>query len=113
MEVDRRQTSISGRVQLKGTILVKGKSCAVIKAYRPPITSRVEGTDRTLVFRVRYELQGIDLYEYRYRLCVANALSNLIISARATAGGSEPADLPMKAQAIAARQVARLVAARQ
>lgn len=68
--------------------------------------------DRVLGFRVRYSLQGTDVCEYRYRVRVGNAVCSLIISARATAEGGEPAEFERRAQAILDRQIARLVEAR-
>lgn len=78
-----------------------------------PYRATVSGTDRLLSFRVHYELQGMGVYEYRYRVRVANAIGNLIMSARATAQGEEPAGLEQQARTIVERQVARLNAACQ
>lgn len=77
-----------------------------------PYTMTLPGADRVLAFRVHYVLQGIEVYERRIRLIVGNALVNLIVSARATDAGGEPADLEQLARTIVERQVARLTAAR-
>ncbi len=77
-----------------------------------PYSVTVPGTDRVLAFRVHYVLQETEVYEYRVRIIVANALVNLIISARATADGAQPANLEQQARTIVDRQVARLTAAR-
>lgn len=77
-----------------------------------PYSVTVPGTDRVLAFRVRYVLQGTEVYEYRVRIIVGNALVNLIISALATADGAQPANFEQQARTIVERQVARLTAAR-
>lgn len=84
---------------------------ALPRAVEPYAVTAADA-DRVLAFRVRYSLQGIDVCEYRYRVRVGNAVCNLIISARATAEGTEPAGFEGRAQAILDRQVARLVQAR-
>lgn len=77
-----------------------------------PYLVTVPGTDRVLAFLVHYVLQDTEVYEYRVRIIVGNALVNLIISARATADGGQPANLERHARTIMDRQVARLTAAR-
>lgn len=77
-----------------------------------PYPMTVSGTDRVIAFQVHYVLQGTEVYEYRVRIIVGNALVNLIISARATTDGVQPATLERHARAIVDRQVARLTAAR-
>lgn len=77
-----------------------------------PYSVTVPGTDRVLAFRVHYVLQETEVYDYRVRIIVGNALVNLIISARATADGGQPANLERHARTIVDRQVARLTAAR-
>jgi hypothetical protein len=72
----------------------------------------VAGVDELLAFRVSYLLQETHIYEYRYRLLVANAVANLIISAPSTPDGLEPDSLRESALAIVKRQVARLNGAR-
>ena len=77
-----------------------------------PYSVTVPGTDRVLAFRVHYVLQETEVYEYRFRIIVGNALVNLIISGRATADAEQPANLERHARTIVDRQVARLTAAR-
>ncbi len=84
---------------------------ALPRAVEPHAVTAADA-DRILAFRVRYSLQGTDVCEYRYRMRVGNAVCNLIISARATADGAEPADFERRARAILDRQIARLVEAR-
>lgn len=77
-----------------------------------PYDVQVAGADRVLAFRVHYILQGAPVYEYRYRILVGNAVSNLIISALGSEAGTEPTNLKQQSEAIAERQVARLEAGR-
>ena len=55
-----------------------------------PYSVTVPGTDRVLAFRVHYVLQETEVYEYRFRIIVGNALVNLIISGRAPPMRSNP-----------------------
>jgi len=77
------------------------------------IADEIDGVDRLVAFHVVYEIEDTLVYEYRYRLRVTNALSNLIITSRALADGSEPPGLRSEAHRIAARQVARLIEAKK
>lgn len=77
-----------------------------------PYDAQVAGADRVLAFRVHCILQGAPVYEYRYRVLVGNAVSNLIISALASEAGTEPTSLKQQSDAIVERQVARLEASR-
>lgn len=76
-----------------------------------PYPAAIDDVDRVSTFRVRYELQGTMVYEYRFRFVVGNALGNLIISARGAPEGGEPVSLRARAHAVVDRQVARLVRA--
>ncbi|MHC4695583.1 MAG: hypothetical protein ACYTFA_02445 [Planctomycetota bacterium] len=76
------------------------------------IETRLDGADRVLTFRVHYVLQNEPVYEYRYRVLVANAVANLIISARGGDGtGGEPGNLEQRARALTEKQVSRLLSA--
>ena len=77
-----------------------------------PLAASFQGADRVSAFRVHYILQGVPMYEYRYRLAAANAVANLVISAR-DVQGMEPVTLHARGQAITEKQVARLNSARQ
>ena len=83
----------------------------VIPHRAEPYVVSLPDTDRALAFHVHYVLQGTDVYEYRFRIIVGNAIANLIISARALGDGSESASLEKHARLIVERQVARLIAA--
>lgn len=72
----------------------------------------VAGTDEAIAFRVEYELQGVHLVEYRYRLRVANAIVNLMVSGRTSDKGAEPPGLAQQASRIAERQASRLASNR-
>ncbi len=74
--------------------------------------SAVASADRVLAFRAHYRLQGAPVYEYRYRVLVGKAVSNLIISALGSDAGTEPNSLKQQSDAIAERQVVRLEANR-
>ena len=83
----------------------------VIPHRAEPYVVSLPDTDRALAFHVHYVLQGTDVYEYRFRIVVGNAIVNLIISARALGDGSPHASLEEHARLVVDRQVARLVAA--
>ena len=73
-----------------------------------PVPFEVAGCDLGLAFRVHYVLQGVDVYEHRYRMQLSNALSNIIVSIRATADGSEPSMFLKSSVEIATSQIKRL-----
>lgn len=76
-----------------------------------PVTIDLPDVDRATVFLVHYLNQGMDVYEYRYRILVANALSNLVLSTRAPADGTQPPLFSDQARTIVDRQIKRLTAA--
>ena len=76
------------------------------------LAADVAGTDEVIAFRVEYELQGVHLVEYRYRLRVANAIVNLLVSGRVSEKGAEPGSLAEQASRIAERQASRLASSR-
>jgi hypothetical protein len=86
-----------------------GQSTAVAnpRAIRS-LETKLSGADDAVLFRVEYELSGVNVVEYRYRLLSSNAIANLIVSGRAGTGGAEPASLASQAQRIADRQAWRL-----
>jgi|GEM_PF-5715061 len=77
------------------------------------LEARLMGVDEALLFRVEYLLQGVHVIEYRYRLRIANAVANVLISGRAGRGGTEPEGLADQARRIAERQAIRLATARE
>ena len=92
---------------------VRSSTPGAVPRHVAPYSMSVPGTDRVLAFHVQYVLQETEVHEYRIRMIVGNALVNLIISARATADGGQPADFEQHARTIVNRQAARLTAARR
>ena len=90
---------------------IRSSTPGAIPRRAEPYAVSLPNTDRILAFHVHYVLQGTDVYEYRFRIIVGNAIANLIISARALGDGSESASLEKHARLIVERQVARLIAA--
>ena len=76
------------------------------------LTDPIDGADRVEVVRVHYAIGGVGVVAYHYRILVANASSGVIVTSRATASGDDPPGQRDRAHEIAARQVARLIAAR-
>ncbi len=75
------------------------------------LTPTLEGVDGALLFRVEYELAGVAVVEYRYRLWVGKAVANLLINGRPGTDGGEPAQLMEQARQVAERQAERLTQA--
>jgi hypothetical protein len=80
-----------------------------VRAY----SDQIEGADVVEALRVYYAIGGVNVVAYHYRMVVDNALAGLVITSRAGSSGSDPPGFRERAHAIGARQVARLMDARQ
>lgn len=85
-----------------------GPSTPVASETVEALSSEVAGADESVTFRLRYELQGVQLVEYRFRLRVGSWVSSLIVTGRAGSRGQEPAALRRQAQELVDRQAERL-----
>jgi hypothetical protein len=74
---------------------------------------QIEGADRLEAVRVHYAIGGVGVVAYHYRIRVTNAVSGVIVTSRVAASGDDPPGQRERVHEIAARQVARLVEARQ
>jgi len=73
----------------------------------------LEEASEAAAFRVLYEIGPLSVIDYRYRFVVSNAEANVVVTAPAQEGGQDPPGLAERAQALAERQVSRLVEARE
>lgn len=73
----------------------------------------VQGADQVLAYEVRYIVDPTPLLDERYRVRVGNVVANLIVSARADAGGQVPPEFRSAAAQLLEKQVQRLNKARQ
>jgi hypothetical protein len=80
-----------------------------VRAY----ADQIEGADVVEALRVHYAIGGVDVVAYHYRMVVDNALASLVITSRADSAGSDPPGFRDRAREVSARQIVRLVGARQ
>lgn len=83
----------------------------VIEVTSHPVA--LEEAGEAAAFRVLYKIGPLSVIDYRYRFVVSNAVVNVVVTAPAQEGGQDPPGLTKRGQALAQRQVSRLVEARE
>jgi len=87
---------------------IMGMSEEVGQVSIEPLTLELAGADAVAVFRAEYTIQSIALVDYRARFVAGNALSVVVVSARALVTGGESPAVRGQVQELAELQVARL-----